>query len=160
MSESGNGNWIVLARFVANLNLALEILIARPLNEEQAQRTTLITLREKILTTMRIWVVDFCPSGANCCASRRPWHRPVAAASSVRPSFPSEPSKKMGICNTASSTCCLLSVMVCGDHIVWGTTVPLSSTVRSRNREEVSGSCSRTCRVVGPTTKAWLSLSG
>ena len=152
MCESRNGYRVVFTRLVANLDLTLEVFVADPLNTELVKQATLIIRREMILTPMRMCVVDFCPSGANCCALRRPWHRPAAESSRDRPSLPSLPSKKMGICNTASSTCCLLSVTVFGDHIAWGTTVPLFVTERSTSRIEVSNGCALACRV-GPTKK-------
>ena len=152
MGESRNGYRVVFTRLVTNLDLTFEVFVAKPLNTNLVKRAALIIRRETTLTPMRMCVVDFCPSGANCCALRRPWHRPAAESSRDRPSFPSFPSKKMGSCNTASSTCCLLSVTVFGDHIVWGTTVPLFATARSRSRLEVSNGCVWACRV-GPTRK-------
>jgi hypothetical protein len=33
MGEFGNGYWVVLARLITNLNLALELFVAGPLNK-------------------------------------------------------------------------------------------------------------------------------
>jgi len=83
----------------------------------------------------------------------REWHRPAAASSREIPSCPSTPSKKMGICNSASPISCVLSAAADGVNIVCGTAVPIATRLRSSTPFS-SGECRiGMCEGTDSTTK-------
>ena len=106
MRKFSKGDWVFGRCLVSDLDLPLEFIVPRPLicakNRQSGFYTT--TRGQRSHTAIRICVVVFPPSCASILASRRVWKRPLIASSRESPRMPSFCVKKIGICNTASTT--------------------------------------------------------